>query len=117
MAVNIISEQPLLSAEVRERLEKIKDKEGELNFRAQKTLDHLQQFSHEQKKAKQVFEALQKLEIPRLRDQHIIKLVDIMPATEADVKITLQGYNVTVTAENMKKIAETIAGFVPAAKK
>ncbi len=115
MTMNIISEQPILSAEVRDRLEAIKEKEGELNFRAQKTLDHLQMFSHDQKKAKQVFDAITKLEIPRLREQQIIKLVDIMPTTETDVKFCLQGYNVTVTSENMKKIAETIAEF--AAKK
>lgn len=116
MTVNIISEQPILSAEVRQHLESTKEKEGELNFRAQKTLDHLQQFSHDQKKAKQVFEAITKLEIPRLREQQIIKIVDIMPLTEADVKFCLQGYNVTITAENMKKIADTIVEHAPAKK-
>lgn len=109
MAVKPLSETPVTMAEVREVLEK--DKEG-LNFRAQKTLEHLQQFAPlPKKKAFELLEELKKLEVPRLREQHLIKLVDVLPTTEADVKVVLQGFAVTVTAENMKKIADTILPY------
>ncbi|MEK6823108.1 MAG: hypothetical protein AABY13_04725 [Nanoarchaeota archaeon] len=114
MALDIITEQPILMAEVRERLEKLKEK-GELNFRAQKTLEHLEQFSPlKKKKAEELLALLTKLEVPRLREQHLIKLTDLLPTTEAEVKIVLQSFAVTVTAENMKKIADTIVENTPA---
>lgn len=109
MGIKPLSETPVLMAEIREVLESNK---GDLNFRAQKTLEHLQQFTPlSKKKALELFEELKKLEIPRLREQHLIKLVDILPTTEADVKVVLQGFAVTVTGENMKKVAETILPY------
>ena len=113
MALDIVSETPVLMAEVKERLADIKTKDGELNFRAQKTYEHLEQFVHlKKKKAEELLEELKKLDIPRLREQHLIKLVDLMPTTESDVKVVLQSFAVTVTADNLKKIAETIAPYV-----
>ena len=113
MALNIIAEQPILMAEVRERLEKLKEK-GELNFRAQKTLEHMEQFGTlKRKKAEELVAELTKLEIPRLREQHLIKLTDVLPTSEAEVKVVLQSFAVTVTAENMKKIADTIVSNTP----
>ncbi len=110
MTLNIISEQPVSSSEVREHLKKVKE---ELNFRAQKTLDHLDSLKPLSiKKATELLEALRKLEIPRLRDQQLVKIVDLLPVTDAEVKIVLQGYPLTVTTENMKKIAETVKTFV-----
>lgn len=113
MALNIISEQPILMADVRERLEKLKEK-GDLNFRAQKTLEHLEQFAVlKKKKAEELLAELTKLEIPRLREQHLIKLTDILPTTDAEVKVVLQSFAVTVTADNMKKIADVIVMHAP----
>jgi DNA-directed RNA polymerase subunit F len=112
MALNIVSEQPMMMAEIKESLQSIKEKE-ELNFRAAKTLEHLERFcSLKKKKADELLAELKKLDIPRLREQHLIKLVDLLPITENDVKVVLQSFAVTVTAENLKKIAETIQPYV-----
>jgi DNA-directed RNA polymerase subunit F len=112
MVLNIVSEQPMLMAEVKENLETLKGKE-ELNFRAAKTLEHLERFCPlKKKKAEELVAELKKLDIPRLREQHLIKLVDLMPTTDIDVKVVLQSFAVTVTAENLKKIAETIEPYV-----
>jgi DNA-directed RNA polymerase subunit F len=113
MALDIVSETPVLMAEVRERLEQIKEKSGELNFRAAKTMEHMEQFaSLKKKKAEELLAELKKLDVPRLREQHLIKLVDLLPVTENDVKVVLQSFAVSVTQENLKKIAETIAPYV-----
>ena len=110
----IISETPITSAEVKEALEKIKEKDKELNFRAQKTEEYLQQvITIKPKKAKELYAKLEKLNISRLRDIQLTKLVDAMPITETDVKTILQGYvGVTVKKDDMKKITDTIAEFV-----
>jgi len=112
MALNVITETPVLIAQVKDQLVKTKKKMGELNFRAQKALDHCEQFATiDTKQANELLDELRKLEVPRLRDQQLVKLVDVLPKTEAEVKGVLQGYAVTVTAENNKKIAVAISDF------
>ncbi len=110
MTYTIVSESATNSAEVKKILEQIKEQDKELGFRAQRTLDHLESTGTlPQKKAKELENALKKLEIPRMKEQHIHKLIDVLPKTAEDVKLILQGYALTVTNENCKKIADTIA--------
>ena len=94
-------------------MKRIKKRYGELGFRAQKTVDYLESIGTlDAKKAKELMEKLLKLEVPRLRDMHFHKIIDLMPTNHKDVKIVLQGYNITVTQENCKKIADTVSEYV-----
>lgn len=109
MTNKTISESPTNASEVKKILEDIKEKDKELGFRAQRALDHLESIGTiSAKKAKELENALAKLEIPRMKEQHIHKLIDVLPKTADEVKIILQGYALTVTNENCKKIADTI---------
>ena len=109
MKQKIITETPISIAEVKQTLDSIKEKEGELNYRAGKTFEYLEQFSRiDAKQAKKLSDALVALEIPRLRDNHIAKLVDIRPMKGKEVKTVLQGYAVTITNDNLDKIAKAI---------
>ena len=57
-------------------------KQGELNFRANKTLEYLNAVPvAKPKEGQKLIEELQKLEIPRMKDTHIHKLVDTRPTT------------------------------------
>jgi len=110
MTHTIVSESATNAAEVKKHLEQAREKDKELGFRAQRTLDHLESIGTlSQKKAKELETALAKLEIPRMKEQHIHKLIDVLPKTADEVKLILQGYALTVTNENCKKIADTIA--------
>lgn len=111
MAVKIISETPINSYELKESLAKIKKRDKELNYRAQKTEEHLAQTASH-KNAQELFDKISKLDIPRLRDQQIHKIIDIMPTTIKDLKIVLQAYAVSVSQENMKKVVDLINGFL-----
>jgi DNA-directed RNA polymerase subunit F len=112
MARKILSESPTNGSEVKQILEKIQEHDKELSFRSQRTLEHLQAVKTlGLKKSKELEEALGKLDIPRMKEQHVHKLIDALPATAEDVKIILQGYALTVTNENCKKIADAIAEF------
>ncbi len=113
MTRQVLSETPTNSSDVKQLLEKIQEHDQELTFRAQRTLEHLQAITTlAPKKAKELENALAKLDIPRMKEQHIHKLIDVLPATQEDVKLILQGYALTVTNENCKKIADAIAEFV-----
>ena len=113
MAQKIISQTPMNSAELFAEMKRIKDRDKELGFRAQKTVDYLESLNvMDAKKAKELMDKLLKLEVPRLRDMHFHKIIDIMPTNAKDVKIALQGYNMTVSADSCKKIADTVAEYV-----
>lgn len=108
----ILEKTPTNIVEVKAALEKIKETEPELNFRAAKTEEYAQDFAKvTPKQAKELFDKLKVLEIPRIREAHIHKLIDVMPTSEKHVKIVLSSYNVTPTAENCKKLADTITEF------
>jgi len=114
MKQKILSETPINMAEVKEGLRKISERDKDLNFRAQKTAEYLDQNVRlELKKTRDLLKKLEKLEIPRLREMHLHKIVDLLPEREDDLKMIMQSYNVTVTKENLKKIVDVVVSIVP----
>ncbi len=109
--MQIISESPINTYQLKKELEKIKKRDNELNFRANKTEECLNQIA-ELKDATELFDKLMKLNIPRLREQHIHKLIDVLPTTVNELKVVLQSYTLTVNNESMKKIVDTINEFL-----
>ena len=107
MALQIISETPINVYQLKDELSKIKKRDKELNFRAQKTEEHLSQVAS-YKNADELFDKIKKLDIQRLRDHQIHKIIDIIPATIKDLKVILQGYNVSISNENLKKIVDAV---------
>lgn len=93
--------------ELKKELEKVKKRDKELNFRATKTEEYLNQVIND-KNADQLFDKIVKLNIPRLREQHIKKIIDILPTTVKDLKVVLQGYTLTINNENAKKVVDTL---------
>ena len=111
MTAEIASEVPVNAYQLKEELAKIKQRDKELNFRATKTEEHLTRIETP-KNLDPLFEKISKLNISRLKEQHIRKIIDIMPATVKDLKLVLQGYTISVNNENMKKIVDTINKFI-----
>ena len=110
----ILNEEPMSIAEVKDALVKIKKRDKELTFRGNKTEEYTNQFTVlDSKKSAELVDKLMGLKIQRLKEMHIKKMVDILPKTAKEVKVVLQGYTVTVKADHIKKIAETVAGFAP----
>lgn len=96
---------------VKEALE-ANQKLGELNFRANKTLEYLQQVPVVKKKdGEKIVAELMKLEISRFKELHAHKLVDTMPKTVDEIKSVLSAYTVTVTKENLDRINEVLSKF------
>ncbi len=113
----IISEVPLNTVAVRAFLRKNQKKQKELNYRANKTLEFLNYAVNlDENKAAELYDKLQNLKIPRLKDHHIHKIIDIQPLRKEEIKLIFQGYPITITQENMKRIADTVKDFVPAKK-
>ena len=110
----VMKEEPLNMVEVKHALSKVKRRDKELSYRANKTQEYLDQFvTLSKKEADQLYEELTNLGVPRLKDMHIKKLMDLMPANQEDVRLVLSGFStLTVSQENMKKIAKVIKEYI-----
>jgi len=107
--VEIISQEPLSLAELKKEIIKIKKRDEELNFRTGKTEEYLNHFSKlDAKKSAELRKALEGLNIPRLKPEHLVKIIDILPNSESDVKLIFQGSTLTLTNDNAKKIADLV---------
>lgn len=105
----IVKETAMNLAEVKDELGKIKKRDGELNYRANKTEEYLNTVVKlSGKKVKDFYKALEDLQIPRLREQQLHKIVDTCPQTVKELKVILQGYTVTVSNENMQKVVDVV---------
>ncbi len=108
--MHIVSETAINAYQLKKELEKIKKSE-ELNFRSARTEEYLTQVLPH-KISDELFDKITKLNIPRLKEQHIHKIIDVTPTTLNELKVLLQGYTLTVNNEFMKKIVETINEFL-----
>ena len=114
----IISEEPISMVELKAEVAKIKKRDKELGFRVGKIEEYLNVFvTLNSKQAKELEEKLVGLKIPRLKDIHIKKIVDTLPVNLDQLKVVLQGYTLTVTQDNMKKIVKVVSEYLPEKKK
>ena len=117
MSLEIIKKTPINLVEVKSELDNIKKHFEELNFRTEKLEDYLNRFVHlTLKQAKDLYEKLVNLNIPRLKDEHMHKIIDILPRNVDDVKLILQGFVINVTKDNSLKIVNAVKDFLPAKK-
>ena len=114
----VLDKKSINMSSLREELAHIKKRDGELSFRGNKTEEYVNEFTIlKPKQAEELFGKLEKLNIPRLKDVHINKIIDMMPASVPELKVVMQGYSLPVTNENLKKIIDTVAKYLPEKKK
>lgn len=112
MNPQIISEAPVDMVELSDSISKIKKRDEQPSFRVTRTEEYLASFVTLKKPdADELFNKIMKLDIPRLKDAHVKKIVDVMAATVSDLKIVLQGYAITVSNDNLKKIADLVKEY------
>jgi len=111
--MEIVKETPINIWELEAEIKKIKKRDKESNYRVGKVEEYLN-FCHRLKPTdyKELKKALTDLNIPRLRDQHINKLIDVMPSLPDDVKVVLDEYPITIAKTNFETIAKTIKKFI-----
>jgi len=105
--IEIINETPLTLSEIKAKLEKTK--KDDLGFRATKAMEYLKVFGKEKKeKVNELKKKIEDLNIQRLKDRQIIKLIDLKPKDEDSVKSILSTDNITLKQEDIKRIVDTI---------
>ncbi|MBI4918973.1 hypothetical protein HY837_03520 [archaeon] len=113
MKPKLLNEVSVTNFEVKELLTKLKKDNEELTFRAQKTFEHLETVvTLKKSQVEELQSELAKLKISRLRDQHINKIIDILPNSAEQLKVVMQAYPVSLKQEDLKKIADVVKKVV-----
>lgn len=104
--LEVINENSLNIYELKDKMDSIKKRDGTLTPRGIKTYDYISKFV--KKDFKKLKEKLIELNISRLKDKHINKIIDILPKDIEELKSILSGENLTLKQEDLTKIIETI---------
>lgn len=109
MKPEVVAEEPLSMSDARKELKKIKKRDEELSFRSAKTEEYLNELTQlGEQKAAELTKKLMELEIPRLKEEHVAKMVDLLPYTKEDIKAILSHYTLTIKEDNIKKILSVV---------
>lgn len=112
MPVDIEDKKTLSMAELKQELARIKKRDEDFGLRSARTAEYLKMFVElKQKQAADLKKKLEKLNITRLKQEHIDKIVDLMPLTKEDLKVILQGFDISFSAADNEKILEAVKSF------
>ena len=107
--IEVIEETPISLLELKEKLEVVKKRDKELNFRGNKTEDYLNALSKmHSKKAEELNKELASLDISRLKERQLKKIVDVQPKDIDSLRSILSGENLTLKTEDLDKIVATV---------
>ncbi|MBU4502093.1 MAG: hypothetical protein KKA79_05850 [Nanoarchaeota archaeon] len=107
--LKVLEETPISAVELKEKLNKVKKRDKELGKKATKTVEYLNTFTNLKiKEAEDIKKKIINLNIPRLRDRHIVKVLDIMPKEIDSLKMLFSGENITIKEEDLNKVLEVI---------
>lgn len=113
MEPKIISQVPVTLAELKEEVAKMKQRDTEPSIRVARMEDYLAFFVElTPEQGKELHAALTKLAINRLKEEHICKLVDLLPKTANELKVIMQGYALSLTNDASSKILDAINEFL-----
>jgi len=107
--LKVIEERPINMVELKSKIAKIKKRDKELNFRSKKVSEYLNAFVElNEKEAKELSKKILELNIPRLKDRHVVKVLDILPKDIDSLKALFSGENITIKQEDLARILEVI---------
>ena len=110
--IEVLESKPITLAELKDSIQKIQERDEELNFRSGKTQEFVNHFSTMPlEKANELKQKLVDLNIPRIKEDHIVKIIDFLPVSIEDLEVLLQGYPITVTKESQEKIVSLVKEY------
>lgn len=117
MRPDVIKETAISISEAKAILDAAKERDGELGYRAAKTMEYLQEFAQvSDKKSKEVYGKVDALGIPRMKEPQINKLLDVWPKNGDDVKMVLSAFMITLKDDQVKKIVSIFDEASPVKK-
>ncbi len=115
--IKLIQEAPISLPEMKEKLNDIESRDKSISFRANKVKDYLNKLVKlDMKATSELKQKLISLDIPRLKERQITKIIDILPEDLEDLKAVFTGEITTITQENMEKIVEAVKPYLHKSK-
>ncbi len=104
----VMKEAPVTLVELKDKLGAL-EKEGKLSFRGEKTKAYLDSFvSTDLKEIQEVAEKIKALDIPRFKQRHVVKVLDVMPTDIDSLRMLFSNETITIKEEDLKKILDVI---------
>lgn len=106
--ITLLSETPIPLSEVKNIIEtNKKENKKDLNFRENKVIEYTNIFCKiKPKESTQLKEEISNLNIARLKERHIIKIIDMLPEDVEALKSVFAGEELTLKTEDLNKIIE-----------
>lgn len=104
-----IEEKPVALADVKEVLLSIEKRDTSLGIGSAKAKEYIEQFvtlSPQQKE--ELYKKLTELNVTRLREEQLMKVIDFLPGSVQELKVVLQAYPLSLS----KKDQDSIIGVV-----
>ncbi|MFH0961858.1 MAG: RNA polymerase Rpb4 family protein [archaeon] len=103
--------KPVTLAVVKAILSK-REKEGELHYEQKLALEYSKKFSRvDEKEAQEIIDALAKLEIPRFKERHAVKLIDVLPEDRTGVKAIFSKESISPNNEQTDAILKVLGKY------
>ncbi len=107
----VIKSEPVSASEALELINK-KSKDVELTYREEKTMEFLKKMNKlSLKNFKEAYKELESLEIPRLEDTHIIKILENMPSDGTQLRAIVSHSGTVLVDENVTKILDVVKKY------
>lgn len=107
----IVSEEPISGSEVLDIINK-KEKNKELTYRESRIKEHLSKFNKlSSKDFKEAKKELEVLNIPRIEDRHLIKILEILPKTGTELRAVTAHSGIVLVDESVKSILEILKKY------
>ncbi len=109
VTAKVIEEKPLSLSDVREILSAIEKRDKELNQFSNRVKEYLESFvAISSKRAEELRKKLQGLQLTRLKEEHIAKILDFLPKKTNDLKIVLQAYPLSMPKKDQDEIVKVV---------
>lgn len=107
---HLLDQKPISLVDVKTALSKIEARDKELTFLSGKAKDYTDTFVSISAEQKEEFtKKILELGIIRLKEEHILKIIDYLPKTVDDLKVVLQAYPLSLSKKDQEAVIAEIA--------
>jgi DNA-directed RNA polymerase subunit F len=107
-----IEQENVSLGDVKVTLEKIEKRDEELNYLSNKAKEYLDAFVKlDTKQREELQKKLEGLDLTRLKEDHITKIIDFLPKDIEELKIVLQAYPLSMPKKDQEEIVKVVKEF------
>ncbi len=105
-----LEQKPISLVDIKEILTQIEKRDGELNFMSKKAKDYVDAFvTLTPEKKEKLYQKILELNVTRLKEEHILKIIDYLPKDADELKVVLQAYPLSLSKKDQDVILKGIS--------